>query len=243
MKRHLFAGLFVVAGCGSTTTNYYLPATATDASSPSTSVSANDGKDASSTTTDSGVAPPTDAPPTGVAGLTVNCSVPYILDGTKVGDQTYMVQHFSHLVQQYCITGIVRGADITAYPEKMYYGSHTTGALGLYQVAMQQTTLTPTYSVKMDFKPDSAAKQGSDWGVGLTEQNDTTLVAVYKHLSMSQMCLFAIGTGGKVTFDKAQNTTKEGGSFTLKGLVNVTDPKDVPTVCDDAASTSAPCCS
>ncbi len=184
-----------------------------------------------------------DAIVSGIAGLTVACNVPYILDGAKVAamDQVYMAAHFAHLVQQYCVTGTILGADIAADPEKMYYGTHAKGLLGLMQLAMTKG-LTPTYSVKFEFPPDSAAKTGSIWNVGVDDTAETARVAVYKYLTASQMCLFSIGTGGKLTFGAAQNTTAEGGSFSVSGNVSMTAPKDVPTVCDDAAKTSAPCC-
>lgn len=230
--------LISVAACSSTN-YYYLP---TD---PHGDAGASD---AASDPVGDGAAAPNDASTgdvvvSGLAGLTVACNVPYILDGAKVAaaDQAYLATHFGHLVQQYCVTGVVLGANIAADAEKMYFGTHAKGLLGLTQTAMNQG-LTPTYSAKFEFAPDSAAKTSSSWGIGLTENGETARVAVYKYLSASQACLFAIGTGGKLVFGAAQNTTAEGGSFSVSGNVSMSAAKDVPTVCDDAAGTASPCC-
>ncbi len=244
MKRLWLLGSTVSALVACSTTNYYLPGGQPGSDGGSIVV------DGSAVTPTADGAVPTnndastsDVVVSGIAGLTVACDVPYMLDGAKVAasDQLYLATHFAHLVQKYCVTGVVLGADIAADAEKMFFGTYAKGQAGLTQTAMKPG-LTPTYSVKFEFVPDSAVKTGATWGVGLNENGETARVAVYKYLTASQACLFAIGTGGKLVFSAAKNTTAEGGTFSVSGNVSVTAPKDVPTVCDDAANTSAPCC-
>ena len=59
-----------------------------------------------------------------IGTLTVDCSVPFVLDASRRDDYAYMVQHFGDLIQEWGITGSVDGHDITAFPEKMYFGMH-----------------------------------------------------------------------------------------------------------------------
>jgi hypothetical protein len=237
--------VFAVAACGDTITNNYL---ATNTVADGGTQTASDGApqpiptDGGATPSDGQVTQPDAGTVVTTAGITLtSCNVPYALNAAKLGDQAYLASHFSHLIQQYCITGIVRGANLAVDPEKMYYGSHATGVATLTQIAFT-SGMMPTYSVKINFKPDSAMKAGSVWGAGLVETPNEAIVAVYKHLSASSQCLFGIGTGGKITVASASNMTAEGGTFNVSGNINVADPKDIQVVCDEAAGTSAPCC-
>ncbi len=249
MNRHTLTivGALAVAACGDTITNNYLPPGTTadgGAQAANDSGATTNPVDGGVVAADGQVTQPDggDGSVVSTAGITLtSCNVPYALNAAKLGDQVYLASHFSHLIQQYCITGVVRGTNIAVDPEKMYYGSHATGLATLTQIAFT-SGMMPTYSVKIDFKPDSAIKAGSVWGTGLVETPNEAVVAVYKHLSASTQCLFGIGTGGKLTFASASNMTAEGGTFSVSGNINVSDPKDVQVVCDEAAGTSAPCC-
>jgi hypothetical protein len=96
-----------------------------------------------------------------------DCDVPYVLDASQLRDQSYALSHFGDLVQQYCITGTVDGSDISSFPEKMYYGQHDAGeTLSLIQTSMT-SALSPAWSVKVDFAPDSSVTPASVWHVAL----------------------------------------------------------------------------
>jgi hypothetical protein len=183
---------------------------------------------------------------TSMGTLTVDCDVPFILDASKVTNMTYMTSHFGHLVQQYGITGVIGGQDITAFPEKMYYGAHMpadlqpSDLLSLVQISMASVT-QPTYSVRVDFRPDTAVTTGATWPVGLDDGQ--ALAALYKHVSTNQLCLLSMGYGGQLTFQSAANTTQvEGGSFHVVGTMNMVVPDEVPDLCDMAAQLNTPCC-
>lgn len=183
---------------------------------------------------------------TSLGTLTVDCQVPFVLDASQVTSMPYMTSHFGHLIQQYGITGIIDGQDITAFPEKMYYGAHMPAhlqpndLLSLVQISMASVT-QPTYSVRIDFRPDTAVTTGSTWNVGLEENQ--AVAALFKHISTSQLCLMSMGIGGKLTFQSATNTTQvEGGSFHVVGTMNMVAPEEVPDLCDMAAQLNTPCC-
>ncbi len=183
---------------------------------------------------------------TSMGTLTVDCDVPFILDASKVTNMTYMTSHFGHLVQQYGITGVIDGQDITAFPEKMYYGAHMppdlqpSDLLSLVQISMASVS-QPTYSVRVDFRPDTSVTTGATWKVGLDDGN--ALAALYKHVSTNQLCLMSMGYGGQLTFQSAANTTQvEGGSFHVVGTMNMVVPDEVPDLCDMAAQLNTPCC-
>lgn len=170
--------------------------------------------------------------PTPVGRLTVNCDVPGVLDASKAGDMLYMTSHFGDLVQQWGITGTVAGVDLTAFPEKMYYGTHPVDEayLTLTQASMTDG-LQPVYSVRIDFVPDSAVTAGSAWGVGL--EDGQAVATVVKHNGTSSLCVLAMGLGGTLTFAKAAGVTQvEGGSFAVSGAFDVVDPHDVAGVCE-----------
>lgn len=183
---------------------------------------------------------------TSMGTLTVDCDVPFILDASKVTNMTYMTSHFGHLVQQYGITGVIGGQDITAFPEKMYYGAHMPAdlqpadLLSLVQISMASVS-QPTYSVRVDFRPDTSVTTGATWKVGLDDGN--ALAALYKHVSTNQLCLMSMGYGGQLTFQSAANTTQvEGGSFHVVGTMNMVVPDEVPDLCEMAAQLNTPCC-
>jgi len=165
--------------------------------------------------------------------LSVNCDVPYVLDASKASDMMYMVSHFGDLVQAYGIVGSVDGNDLTAYPEKMYYGSHPAAGQGSY-VSLVQVSMTdgmaPTFSVRIDFNPDYAVSAGSNWEVGSGAGKAVALVL--KHTSQTEYCLLAVGYAGSLHFDTATGVTQvEGGSFKVSGSVEVGDPHDVAGTC------------
>ncbi|MFO8071534.1 MAG: hypothetical protein R6V85_06625 [Polyangia bacterium] len=173
--------------------------------------------------------------------LAVDCDVPFVLDDSKTDQTSYMTMHFGDLVQQYGITGTVDGADIAAFPEKMYYGSHHPGEplLNLVQLSMTDG-MSPRYSVKIQFSPDSDVTAGSEWTFG---DADRELVAVViEHLSMSEICMLAYGWEGALAFDAAENVTQlEGGSFSVTGELDVVDPSTVSGLCEQFESV-LPCC-
>jgi len=182
----------------------------------------------------------TTVPPTTIGHLTVGCDVPFVLDASQVTSQLYMISHFSDLVQEYCITGTVGGVDLTSWPEKMFYGSHPAddAYLTLTQASMNQS-LSPQYSVRIDFVPDSAVTTGSQWPVGLDDGNAVAMVI--KHTSTTTLCVAGVGTGGTLTFTKATGVTQvEGGSFTVSGAFDVADPKTMPGVCESLGTSG--CC-
>jgi len=183
---------------------------------------------------------------TPIGTFAVNCAVPYVLDASQASNTMYMVLHFGDLMQQYCITGVVGGVDVTQvapgqeYPEKMYYGSHPPAGQGSYVSLMQASmtdSLQPVYSVRVDFDPDSAVKPGSTWGLGL-DAGDAFAMLLH-HTSLADYCVMAVGVGGSLTFSAASNVTAvEGGSFTVAGSMDMGDPHDVGLCGADGL----PCC-
>ncbi|MBP7126384.1 hypothetical protein KBD49_08470 [Myxococcota bacterium] len=176
--------------------------------------------------TDGMVAPRT------IGRLAVDCSVPTVLDASRSNDMLYMTTHFGDLVQQWGITGTVAGVDLTAFPEKMYYGTHPRddAYLTLIQASMTQG-LQPVYSVRIDFAPDSAVTAGSSWEVGLEEGQ--ALAVVVRHDGTSSYCVLGVGLGGSLVFSKASGVTQvEGGTFAVAGSFDVVAPRDLPDVCD-----------
>jgi hypothetical protein len=174
--------------------------------------------------------------------LTVDCAVPYVLDGSKVSDMFYMAMHFEHLIQRYCITGTYQGADITSFPEKMFYGSHlpTDDALTLTQISMQSLTV-PRFSVRVDFAPDTAVLPGSQWAVGLDEGN--ALAVLLGHPSAQSVCLLALAAGGSLQFAGVLNVTQtEGGSFRVAGALDMVPARDIPDACEIFAASGLSCC-
>ncbi len=177
-----------------------------------------------------------------------NCNVPYVLDGAQVGDQAYLGSHFAHLIQQYCVTGDYDGVDIASYPEKMYYGQHSAlpgTTVTFTQISMSLSpSLTPEWTVKLDFNPDSSFTNGSVWnaavgGVSPPEVN----VGLIKHLGGSNLCLEAIGTAGNVTVtDPVDCNLQEGGSYSISGVVQLTNPWDLSDYCSQTPA-NLPCCS
>jgi len=175
--------------------------------------------------------------------LFTGCNVPYVLDGDQLGDQAYLGSHFAHLIQQYCITGGYDGSDITAYPEKMYYGEHDSGnTVSLVQLSLG-AGMTPEWTVRVNFSPDTDFTSGSVWNASIGGINPPEAeVILIRHQGMTSMCLKAIGTTGNITVTSAVDCTlQEGGSFSLSGLVQLTNPWDTAGYC---ASTppSMPCC-
>ena len=166
--------------------------------------------------------------------LTVNCDVPYVLDASRVAEVEYMWLHFNDLIQQYGITGMVRGVDITAYPEKMYYGQNdSAGTMSLVQVSMADA-LTPEYSVKVDFFPDTDVVTDAVWTVGVGINPGEAIAGLIRHPTAQTMCLFAIGSSGQLTFSAATGCDQtEGGSFSVSGMMLMINPWDAATLCQE----------
>jgi len=175
--------------------------------------------------------------------LTVDCAVPYVLDGSRVSDMSYIALVFEYLIQQYCITGTFQGADITAFPEKMFYGSHlpTDEVLTLTQLSLQNMLEPPRFSVRVDFFPDTAVTPGSRWDVGLDEGD--AVAFILGHPSAQTVCLRALATGGSLQFAGALNVTQtEGGSFRVAGTLDMVPARDVPDACEIFAASGLACC-
>ena len=188
----------------------------------------------------------TSVDPTILGTLTVNCDLvannAYVLDASQISSVVYMGIHFNDLVQQFGITGVVAGADISdpvAYPEMMYFGAHPPDDtyLRLMQISMTNM-LAAQYTVIVDFWPDSAVTTGSTWPVGLDVDN-----AVATLLDNTRNnCLMAIGYGGVLTFNYASGITQvEGGQFTVTGTMEMADPREIPGLCEEFEA-SVPCC-
>jgi len=183
-----------------------------------------------------------------IGSLEVDCDVPFVLDASRVTEMGYMTQHFDDLVQDYCIVTSVGGVDLTSYGEKMYYGSHSAAGtlpedvvLSLNQQSMTGM-LSPAYSVRVDFAPDTAVVADSEWTVGVEGETGEALAIVVEHQSLSEMCLFAIGYSGNLSFSDAVDVTQvEGGSFAVSGSMQMVDPEDVPGICAIFESV-LPCC-
>ena len=172
----------------------------------------------------------------------VDCSVPFVLDANQVGDMMYMTSHFADLVQQWGITGTVDGVDVAAYPEKMYYGTNDgNNTLSLTQVSMS-AGLSPTYTVKIDFIPDSDVTTGAAWTVGVGINPMEASVGLVEHVGAQSMCLYAMGTAGQLNFGTAINCDQiEGGSFDVSGTALMTNPWDVLDTCSNMPP-NLPCC-
>lgn len=183
---------------------------------------------------------------TSMGTLAVDCDVPFVLDASKVTNMPYMTSHFGDLVQDYGITGVIGGQDITTFPEKMFYGMHTpptadpSDLLSLTQLSMQ-TVSDPRFSVRVDFQPDTDVTPGSTWPVGI--DNGQAAAVLFRHVSATQLCMMSIGVGGSLTFQTATNvTTVEGGAFHVVGSINMVVPEEVPDICDIAQAGGFPCC-
>ena len=188
------------------------------------------------------VPPAEDVPLPPAETLTVACTVRYVLDESQATDMVYMALHFGDLVQQWGIEGTVRGVDLTAFPEKMYYGAHPPDGdlLSLIQVSML-AGLVPAYSVRVDFFPDTAVVTGSEWGVGVDE-GDAQAVVV-RHDGTSSLCLFAMGIEGALTVISASGVdATEGGAFRVTGSMQMADPAGVEGACELFAASGIPCC-
>lgn len=184
-----------------------------------------------------------DVPPPPRNELTVDCAVPYILDGSRLQDLAYISEHFGHLIQQYCITGSYEGTDIASFPEKMYYGSHLPGddVLTLTQISMQSLLEPPRFTVRVDFLPDSAVLPGSVWAVGLEDGN--ALGVLLGHPTQETVCLRALATGGSLTFGAVTDATlPEGGAFVVAGTLDLTPAVEVEDACAIFAESGLPCC-
>ena len=170
-----------------------------------------------------------------------SCSIPYVLDASKVSDVIYMTSHFDHLVQQYCITGSYDGQDFTAFPEKMVYGQHNgAGVISLVQVSMS-AGLAPTWTVKLDFDPDTDFTAGSIWKPVATDPDTPQVsIALLKHEGTT-ICVEAVARTGEVSVVKAENCTLlEGGTFELQGTVGMVAPQRAGDYC---TRSTVPCCS
>ena len=185
--------------------------------------------------------PDIQAPPPGE--LAVNCAVPYVLDAEKMQKQDvpYLMEHFAHLMQDYCMVGTVLGVEVHSYAEKMYFGSHAKGspALTLQQSSMDKGLLgpDPKYTVQVTFDPLSAFTEGSAWTVG-----DGATVLMLQHDGLEGLCTAGFGTGGTLTVTQAEGVQEdEGGSFTVEGTMAIEPAEDVPGVCAMVAM-MAPCC-
>lgn len=174
--------------------------------------------------------------------LTIGCDVPYVLQASKISDLAYMATHFAHLVQQYCITGLISGVNITTYNEKMFYGQHDASTtLSLVQTSLT-AALAPAYSVKIDFNPDTSVKNNSIWPVGIAQLNpNEASVAVIRYDGLSP-CLWRIGTAGQLKFTKVKDVTlTEGGAFEASGTAKVDDPWNITGFCSETGA-ELPCC-
>ena len=174
--------------------------------------------------------------------LQVDCDVPFVLDASRTSDALYMAGHFADLVQEWGITGVIDGVNITAFIEKMYFGSHAPDepVLSLTQSSMQDI-FTPRYAVKIDFMPDEAVTAGSVWEVGIDE--DEAVGVLMRHQGPAELCLFSIAYAGSLSFLSAVDVTRiEGGSFSVEGTMEMGAPADLPGMCDLFESTGIPCC-
>ena len=174
--------------------------------------------------------------------LSIDCDVPYVLDASRITDMNYMTMHFEHLVQQYCISGTVGGIDVTGFPEKMYYGQHDQAStLSLVQTSMSDG-LSPQYSVKLDFVPDSDVVADAVWTVGVGIEDQEAIVGLIRYEGQNSMCLYALGQSGQLTFSQAVDCDQiEGGSFSLQGNAMLINPWDVADFCSQTPA-NLPCC-
>ncbi len=168
--------------------------------------------------------------------------MPYVLDASRITDMNYMTMHFEHLVQQYCISGTVGGIDVTGFPEKMYYGQHDQAStLSLVQTSMSDG-LSPQYSVKLDFVPDSDVVADAVWTVGVGIEDQEAIVGLIRYEGQNSMCLYALGQSGQLTFSQAVDCDQiEGGSFSLQGNAMLINPWDVADFCSQTPA-NLPCC-
>ena len=166
--------------------------------------------------------------------LNVDCNVPYVLDDSQASSVGYMTGHFGDLVQEYCIIGSVRGDDLNSYDEKMYFGTHppNDNILSLMQSSMA-SIMSPTFSVKVNFWPDTAVTNGSKWAVTTAPEEGNALAIVLKHASRNDYCLYGIGYGGTLEFSNVNNVTSvEGGSYSVNGTMEIANPTEIPGICD-----------
>jgi hypothetical protein len=186
--------------------------------------------------------------PSNIGTLSVDCNVPFVLDASHLSNVVYMAEHFDHLIQEYCIITTVGGVDLTSYVEKMYFGSHSPNGtlpnevvLSLVQQSLTDA-LVPTYTVNVDFQPDTFVTPGSHWMVSAAAAPGQARAIVIRHESLSDSCLFAIGYSGMLTFSFAVNVTQvEGGSYAVAGTMEMADPASIPGICAIFEAT-IPCC-
>ncbi len=174
--------------------------------------------------------------------FSVECRVPYILDGARVNERAYMEEHFEHLIQEYCIKGDVDGSPIDGFVEKMYYGSHDSRdpVLRLDQVSMD-ADLNSIYSAKVEFWPDEEVREAAVWGVGLL-QNDAK-VTILQHQEGVPPCILKAGVSGRLSFSNVNDPqASEGGRFNLNGSFEVVDPELIPNFCNQALAGDSACC-
>lgn len=173
-----------------------------------------------------------------------HCDVPFVLDAARITDQSYMISHFGELMQFYCVTGVVDGSDIASFPEKLYYGQRDdeTGTLSLVQTTMT-SALAPTWSVKVDFSPDTDVTTGSVWQTVLGDATpQAAVVGLIQYGEQNATCLWALGTSGSLAFASAQDVTEiEGGSFSVSGQAQMSNPWELGAVCANTPP-NMPCC-
>ena len=174
--------------------------------------------------------------------FSVECSVPYVLDGARVDERPYMEEHFDHLIQEYCVKGKVDGDPIDGAIEKMYYGSHDPRDPILYfnQISMD-ADLNFIYSVKMDFWPDEEVREAAAWDVGLLQHD--AKVAILRHQEGAPPCIIKAAVSGRLTFSNvSEPQALEGGRFDLNGVFEVVDPQLIPSFCNQALVGDSACC-
>lgn len=108
---------------------------------------------------------------------------------------------------------------------------------------MTANPLTPQWSFKIDFQPDTSVTTSQVWSVGIAQLNPPeAVVGIVRYLSQSDVCLWAIGDAGQLTFTDAQDCTQiDGGTFSINGSFSVTNPWDISDFCSQAPP-ELPCC-
>ena len=95
----------------------------------------------------------------------------------------------------------------------------------------------------MDFTPDTDFTTGAIWSAEVGGLNPPEAeVMLIRHLGATSECIKAIGTSGNITILSAVDCTlQEGGSFSLSGQAQMTNPWDLTNYCSNTPP-GLPCC-